>query len=234
VFRLGFSHRATFAFVATMASYLVFHRLVLTGPVGRGAILDTGWVSWLTMGFLAANLILIASQVRSASSRRVRLTFLVLSYIALMYLLREADFHRLFTAEHVTRSSFYSDASIPLWQRTVAAAILWPVFVCVLAMLVRYALPIARALLAGQPWAVCLVLWGAALFGSQLTDQLLKGSYTARLLEEGLEASAGGLALLTTLHVRANPTALMRYTTPPSWLRGWRRQPSERLPPNDR
>jgi hypothetical protein len=234
VFRLGFSHRATFAFVATMASYVVFHGLVLTGPMGRGAIRDDGWVSWLTMAFQLANLALIANAARRASARSARITLLVLSYIALMYLLREADFHRLFTAEHVTRDKFYTDASIPFWQRTVAATILWPVFVCLLAMLARYSLPIARALLAGQPWALCLVLWGFALLGSQVTDQAFHGSYTARVVEESLEASAAGLALLTTLHVRANPAALLRYTTPPRWLRGWRRQPSERLPANDR
>ena len=194
-----------------MGLYLVLHRMLLTGPVGRGAILDTGWVSWFTMGCLAANLVLIARRVPKASTRGERMALLVLSYIALLYLLREADFHRLFTVEHVTRGRFYSDVGIPLWQRVLAATLLWPVAPCLLGLLTRYSLAVTRALFAGRAWAVSLVLWGVALFASQLTDQLLKGSYSARLAEEGLEATAAGLALLTTLHVRADPDAFLAY-----------------------
>ena len=187
--------------------------------VGLAALHDSGWLSWYTMVLQAVSLALIVSQIPRAPSSRGRLTLIALSYIALIYLLREADFHRLFTDEHVTRGRFYLDASIPLAQRLIAATIMLPFFVCMLAMVARYAFPILRALRAGVPWSVSLSLWGIALVGSQVADQTLSG-YSGRLIEEGLEATAAGLALLTVVHVRAFPDSLLSYTLRVSGAQG--------------
>jgi hypothetical protein len=208
---LGTSNRVTLAFLAAMAAYLCFHRLALPELVGMGALHDSGWVSWYTMALQAASLTLIAIQIPRAPSARGRLALTVLSYIVLIYLLREADFHRHFTDEHVSRGRFYLDDRISLAQRLIAGVIVLPVFACLLGMAVRYALPVLHALRARRPWAISLTLWGVVLVGSQVVDEAGSG-YTAMLIEEGLEATAAGLALLTVLHVRARPALLLEYT----------------------
>jgi hypothetical protein len=208
---LGSSHRATLALLAFMAAYFVFHRLVLPVELGMHGIHDIGWVSWFTMAAQGSALVLILLQVRKVGTARGRAILAVLAYITLIYLLREADFHRLFTDEHVTRGRFYLDASISIVQRLLAAMVMFPFFACALFVLGRYALPVLRALRAREPWAVCLTLWGTALFGSQVADKTLSG-YPGALIEEGLEATAAALALLTVLHARAAPARVLDYT----------------------
>jgi hypothetical protein len=208
---LGAGSQATFAFLAAMTVYLCFHRLALPEPLGMYGLHDLGWLSWYTMVLQATSLALLVRQIRKASSARGRAALLALSYMALIYLLREADFHRLFTDEHVTRVRFYFDSSVSAVQRLLAALVMLPFFACAVGMAVRSTLPILRAPRAGMPWAVSLTLWGAALVGSQVADQTMSG-YTAKLLEEGLEATAAGLALLTVLHARARPASLLAYT----------------------
>ena len=155
--------------------------------------------------------VLILLQLREAPTTRGRAVLCALAYVVLIYLLREADFHRLFTDEHVTRGRFYLDASISITQRLLAAAVMLPFFGCALFLVGRYALPILRALRAREPWAVCLTLWGTALVGSQVADQTLSG-YTGKLIEEGLEATAAALAALTVEHGRADPARVLDYT----------------------
>ena len=209
---VGTSNRATFYQLGVMCLYLLFHRLGLPESVGRKALMDNGWVSWFTLALQGATLALIARQVPAAGSRRVRSSLLMLSYIALIYLAREADFHRFFTTEHVTRWRFYTDASAPLLERVIAGGVMGLFIACVVAMLIRYAVPTLRALRAGRPWAVSLSLWGIAVIASQVCDQLLRGDYTGRVAEEGLEATAAGLALMTVMHVRANPVSVWEYS----------------------
>ena len=208
---LGSSHRATFALLAFMAAYLVFHRLALPPELGAFGIHDIGWVSWYTMALQGVAGVLILLQLREAPTTRGKAVLYALAYVVLIYLLREADFHRLFTDEHVTRGRFYLDASISITQRLLAAGVMLPFFGCALFFVGRYALPILRALRAREPWAVCLTLWGTALVGSQVADQTLSG-YTGKLIEEGLEATAAGLAALTVMHARAAPARVLDYT----------------------
>jgi hypothetical protein len=208
---LGSSHRATFALLAFMAAYLVFHRLALPHELGTLGIHDIGWVSWYTMAAQGVAGVLILLQLREAPTARGKAVFGALAYVVLIYLLREADFHRLFTDEHVTRGRFYLDASIPVTQRLVAAGVMLPFFGCALFFVGRYSLPILRAIRAREPWAVCLTLWGTVLVGSQVADQTLSG-YTGKLIEEGLEATAGALAALTVVHGRAEPARVLDYT----------------------
>jgi hypothetical protein len=208
---LGATHRATLALLVGMALYFCFHRFALSEARGMYGLHDVGWVSWFTMALQGVSLVLILAQIRRAASARGRAALVALAYIALIYLLREADFHRLFTDEHVTRGRFYLDATIPIMQRLIAAMVMLPFFACALAMVVRYCFPILRALRAGVPWAVSLTLWGVALVGSQVADQTMSG-YMGKLIEEGLEATASGLALLTVLHARARPTDVLDYT----------------------
>jgi|GEM_PF-3825198 len=40
-----------------------------------------------------------------------------LAYVVLIYFLREADFHRLFTPEHITRGVFYASKDVPLLHK---------------------------------------------------------------------------------------------------------------------
>ena len=200
--RLGISHRATVLLVAGMVLYTLFHWLVLPFPVGARGLTDTGWVSWFTMAAQGAVLILIVSSLRAAPTARSRLGVLVLSYVALVYLLREADFHRLFTVDHVTRLDFYFDAEAPVSQRLIAGLVMSLFFGCLIALVTCHGARTLRALRSGRPWAVSLFLAGFLLVLSQVVDQTMRNLYVGTVIEEVLEASAACLVLLTVLHYR--------------------------------
>jgi hypothetical protein len=185
-----------------MGLYGLFHWLVLPFPVGAQAVTDTGWVSWLTIALQGATLILIVTSLRTVSTARSRLSVLVLSYVVLIYLLREADFHRLFTVGHVTQLGFYFDAKAPVSQRLIAGLVMSLFFTCSIALVTCHGARTVRALRSGRPWAVSLFLAGFLLIVSQVVDQTVREIYVGGVIEEVMEAAAAGLVLLTVLHYR--------------------------------
>jgi len=188
-----------------MVLYVLFHWLVLPSRVGARALTDTGWVSWLTLASQGAALILIVASLRTASTARSRLSLLVLSYVVLVYLLREADFHRLFTVDHVTRLGFYFDAEAPVSQRLIAGLVMGLFLACSIALVTGHGVRTVRALRSGKPWAVSLFLAGFLLILSQVVDQTMRKLYVGGVIEEVMEATAAGLVLLTVLHYRNQP-----------------------------
>lgn len=208
---LGRSHRPTLLLLGALALYFSFHHFVLPGSIGNPALRDAGFVSIFTMALLAANLVLISREALRASSPGTRLALSALAYAALIYLLREADFHRLFTDEHVTRGRFYTDSSIALGQRLAGGAVMGAFLVCVAGLLARYAASAVRACLAREPWAIAFALWAVSLVGSQVADKLLRRHALGALVEEGLEASAACLALLAVCHARRSPESVGRH-----------------------
>ncbi len=106
-----------------------------------------------------------------------------LAYVVLIYFLREADFHRLFTPEHITRGAFYASKDVPLLHKLIAATLLILVLISFLYIAVKYFSFTLRT------WAVSLTLWVTTLFASQLCDRLsTKISGHGRVLEESLES----------------------------------------------
>ncbi len=123
-----------------------------------------------------------------------------LAYVVLIYFLREADFHRLFTPEHITRGAFYASKDVPLLHKLIAATSLILFLISFLYIAVKYFSLTLRRALKLQAWAVSLTLWVTTLFASQLCDRLsIKILGHGRVLEESLEFWAAIYAFVAAL-----------------------------------
>ncbi len=91
---------------------------------------------------------------------------IALVYVVLIYFLHEADFHRLFTPEHVTRGAFYTRKDVLLLHKSIAAAILILFMISFLFIVFKYFWFILKQALKLEPWAVSLALWVVILFAS--------------------------------------------------------------------
>ncbi len=115
--------------------------------------------------------------------------------------MREADFHRLFTDEHVTRLKFYTDQNIDLLQRILGGIPLILFAIAFISMVTRFTQLILRSFIQATPWAVSLCLWGVTFFLSQLSDKSdLNDIYYGRVLEEMPEFCASGYVLLAIIN----------------------------------
>jgi hypothetical protein len=88
------------------------------------ATTDEGCISILTLGFIAGTLAIIIHVLAAGDRTHKKVVTIALVYIVLIYFLREADFHRLFTPEHVTRGAFYASKDVSLLHKSIAVAIL--------------------------------------------------------------------------------------------------------------
>lgn len=198
------SHRPIAYLALLMTLYAIFHRFAIPQSVGHFWLQDDGWISWYTGIAIGLALLVVIEGVLKATSRRMRWDLVALAYVGLIYLLRELDFHRLFTSEHVTRLRFYFDTGIPFVERLIPAIIMCLFVACLASISIRYSVSTLRALLQREPWASAVFAWMIVLIMSQVMDQMFRKSYTGRVLEEILEATAAGLALLAVLYVRCH------------------------------
>ena len=97
--------------------YTLAHLFILSKQWGERAISDTGLFSILTILIVSIALIRLLLTTHRISNPNIKLPLYVLAYIILIYILREADFHRLFTDEHITRDKFYTDPNIDIKQK---------------------------------------------------------------------------------------------------------------------
>jgi len=102
---------------------ILLHAFWLPKSVSIPAITDAGYVSIITLTFLACAFIAILTLAFNPNFSSSKLTAIASAYLILIYFLREADLHRLLTIEHVTRPKFYTMESVPIWQKVIAAAI---------------------------------------------------------------------------------------------------------------
>ena len=101
-------------------TYAVMHALLLPEEIGKQAIEDSGVFSWLTILFVVTAMIAILRYARLDISKAVNLSLYATAYVILIYALREADVHRLFTEEHVTKWKFYVHPDIDIVQKLLA------------------------------------------------------------------------------------------------------------------
>ena len=120
-----------------------------------------------------------------------------MAYVILIYILREADFHRLFTDEHVTKDKFYTDPNIDLKQKILAGIPMGIFFLCFFYLLGRYTKLVLTNILRLRPWAIAAFLWGATIVTSQIIDKSHWNEiYHGRAIEEILEFCAAGYLLI--------------------------------------
>ena len=159
---------------------------------------DSGGGSFFNIILILITLVLVLRQFFSATVPKERFAWICLAYVVEIYLFREADFHRAFTIEHVTRATFYTDGAIPLLQRFVGGVVMLGFALSFFYLIINYLKTFFRALSQRQGWAVALFLWASLLVASQLADQSFFNSHPnwrIYALEEMLEISAAAYSV---------------------------------------
>ena len=191
------SNRINFYWGTLVATYTLVHISLLPQQWGANAISDIGIFSILTIVILCIALIRLLLTIPQVSHTGVKFPLYVLAYIILIYILREADFHRLFTVEHVTKLKFYTDPEIALHQRILGGIPMAIFFLSFFYMLILYAKLVLANILQIKPWAIAAFLWGITIVTSQMIDKSdLNRIYFGRVIEEMLEFCAAGYLLI--------------------------------------
>ena len=182
--------------------YALCHAFVLPEYLGKPAIEDNGIISYLTIFLAAGAMLQVLRCARGEQQSSVKFALYAASYVILVYVLREADVHRLFTQEHVTRLKFYRHPEISIFQKIAWGVPMLVLVLCFLYLITRYAKTVVAGLLNKSPWAISLALWAVTIFVSQLVDKSdLNSVYRGRVLEEMLELCAAGFMLISAWQV---------------------------------
>ena len=182
--------------------YIIIHAYILPASLSYSGISDPGFISIITLTFLACSFLALLTLMSNRELKSSRLTIMALTYVILIYFLREADFHRLFTLEHVTRGKYYTMQSVPLWERIFAALVLLLLVLCIVYLLIKYSQIIWKNLRQSEPWAVSVFLWFFVLFISQLSDKSgLNDIHAGRVVEECSECWAAIFIFLAVIQV---------------------------------
>jgi hypothetical protein len=121
-----------------------------------------------------------------------------------IYAMREMDFHRMFTAEHVTRLGLYT-GPFPLGEKLIGGTIMLLFIVITLHFLIANVPLLIQGLKKGVPRAWYFIVWGFLLAGAQLMDKphLFPGSMKP-LIEETMELGAAMLMVFILLSFPLN------------------------------
>ncbi len=159
---------------------------------------DSGGASFIGLGLISLGFgicLFMAMDSRSAN----RLNWLMLAYVYTVYLMREADFHKAFSVESLTKLDTYSMLEVPFPIRLMAAIVLLSMTGILIYFLIRYTRAIIKSVLNGENWAVAFLFWFVLLFCSQVFDRSIATSGThwkLTAIEEFLEVSAALFAVL--------------------------------------
>ncbi len=155
---------------------------------------DDGLVQILTAVVLIASCLLCLQR----ALRKIPPAFkwAELSYLLLIYTMREMDFHRLFTEEHVSRWKLYA-GPFPLHEKIIGGVVVLLTLIVMLHF-IGSNLPIFwRSLKKKQSWAVHVIFWAVLLFSSQMLDKSRwHGIFVEVALEENLEFGAAIMILM--------------------------------------
>lgn len=186
--------------LALLPIYIYVHNYVLPDSISIAGISDAGFVSIITLTFVACAILTLLILIFNTELDAPKLTAAASAYILFIYLLREADVHRLFTLEHVTRGKFYSMPEVPLWQKLFAAAVFILLAFCILYLLIKYTHSLWQKLRKLEPWVLALAIWFSILVISQLCDRSdLNHTHFGRVIEECCECWAAMFLFLSVV-----------------------------------
>jgi len=154
---------------------------------------DDGAISILTICFVLAAQLFVLYEMATAAKLTHKIDWFILAYILQIYVMREADFHHTFTSTNVTKTSFYLNASNPLYTKLIAGSILMLCFLAVLYLASKYVVFCLKLLNYRTPWTISALFWFSLLILSQLFDKsALNDTQDLRVqnIEEMLEFSA--------------------------------------------
>jgi hypothetical protein len=158
---------------------------------------DDGLVQILTAVVLLASCLLCL--VRALRKISPALKWAQLSYLLLIYAMREMDFHRLFTEEHVSRWKLYA-GPFPLQDKIIGGVVVLLTIIVMLHFIGSNLGVFWRSLKAMQSWAVHVIIWAALLFSSQVLDKSRwHGLFFEVTLEENMEFGAAIMIFMILL-----------------------------------
>jgi len=198
--------------LALLPIYIYVHAKVLPADISATGISDAGYISIITLTFVACAILSLLILIFNTELDMPKLTAVAAAYILFIYLLREADVHRLFTLEHVTRGKFYTMPEVPLWQKVFAAAIFILLVICIIYLLFKYTRKLWQKFRKLEPWVIALFLWFVVLLISQLCDRSdLNHTHIGRVIEECCECWAAMYLFLSV--VQSIPKLKLRKNT---------------------
>ena len=154
----------------------------------RSMLEDDGLVQILTAVVLLASCLLCL--VRALRKISPVLQWAQLSYLLLIYAMREMDFHRLFTEEHVSRWELYVEP-FPLHEKIIGGVVLLLTMIVMLHFIWSNWRVFWNSLKATQSWAVHVIFWAVLLFSSQMLDKSRwHGFFFEVTIEENMEFGA--------------------------------------------
>jgi hypothetical protein len=163
----------------------------------RSMLEDDGLVQILTAVVLLASCLLCL--VRALREIPPVLQWAQLSYLLLIYAMREMDFHRLFTEEHVSRWELYVEP-FPLQEKIIGGVVVLLTLIVMLHFIGRNWRVFWRSLKAMQSWAVHVIIWAALLFSSQMLDKSRwHGFFFEVTFEENMEFGAAIMIFMILL-----------------------------------
>jgi len=188
---------------SVLFTLLISNSILLASPglVTIETFYDTGAASFIGLGLISLGLGLTLFLAMD-TTRAGRRDWLLLAFVYLVYLMREADFHHAFTSESLTNLDAYSLPEIPLEIRLTSAIILLVMVGILVHLMIRYTRPILSGIFATRNWAIALALWFILLFCSQVFDRSIATSGThwkLTAIEELLEVSAALFAVLAII-----------------------------------
>ncbi len=188
--------------LALLPIYIIVHAYLLPAAISGAGIADAGYISIITLTFVGCAILSLLILIFNTELDTHKLTAAAAAYVLLIYLLREADVHRLFTLEHVTRWKFYLMQEVPLWQKLFAAAVFILLTACILYLLIKYVRSLWNKLRKSEPWALALLLWFVVLVISQLCDRSgLNETHIGRVIEECSECWAAIYLFLSVIQI---------------------------------
>ncbi|MEE4262194.1 MAG: hypothetical protein V2I56_05850 [Desulfobacteraceae bacterium] len=127
-----------------------------------------------------------------------------LSYLLMIYAMREMDFHRLFTAEHVSRWKLYA-GPFPLQDKVIGGVVVLLTLAVMLYFIGSNFRHFWQSLKARQSWAVHVIIWAVLLFSSQMLDKSRwHGIFAEVTLEENMEFGAAIMIFMVLLKYPLN------------------------------
>ncbi len=163
----------------------------------RSMLEDDGLVQILTAVVLLASCLLCL--VRALRKVSPVLHWAQLSYLLLIYAMREMDFHRLFTEEHVSRWKLYA-GPFPLQDKIIGGVVVLLTLIVMLHFIGSNWGVFWRSFKTKQSWAVHVIIWAVLLFSSQVLDKSRwHGFFFEVTFEENMEFGAAIMILMILL-----------------------------------
>ena len=122
-----------------------------------------------------------------------------LSFLILIYAMREMDFHRLFTEESVGKWKLYT-GPYPLHEKIIGGIILLVTMMVMIHFIASNFRKFWKAFREKQSWAVHVIIWTFLMFSAQALDKSIwHGDFAEVALEENLEFGAAIMLVMVLL-----------------------------------